>query len=170
MTVFEKIFFLQTSKMRPSLFEKTPRSADLQGSLVFIFIFLSFFLSVVRKAGIGIVILFILFIIYIFLILCIRLCLLFYYIESLRTRYLQTLRMLWEAKVSRSDVIGRNIVLAERAIRLVVLFCEQAALPHNSTRTWMVIEKKQRKFTFFIQEIFVNIIQPSKAPATFDFF
>jgi len=34
----------------------------------------------------------------------------------------------------------------------------------------MVIEKKQRKFTFFIQEIFVNIIQPSKAPATFDFF
>jgi len=30
--------------MRPSLFEKTPRSAVLQGSLVFIFIFLSFFL------------------------------------------------------------------------------------------------------------------------------
>jgi hypothetical protein len=42
--------------------------------------------------------------------------------------------MLWEAKVSRSDVIGRNIVLAERVIRLVVLFCEQAALPHNSAR------------------------------------
>ena len=66
--MFEKFLFLQTSKMRPSLFEKTPRSAVLQGSLVFIFIFLSLFLSVVRKAGIGMVILFILFIIfYIFL-------------------------------------------------------------------------------------------------------